>query len=224
MGEVEVHGVVEDVALKYSLMEIGVHSRSEHTVDGVRYPLEMQMTHVLNRDYAGFTRRTRLVVGVLFQQAEGADEHNADYGENKFLKQLNLDTLEVITNVSVHLNDFMKERSQKFYFYEGSLTKPGCDETAYWVIVEELQYCSKAQIDTVRRKVDDNYREVQPLNGRTVYRTVEPEKVGSFRLVCIIVVCALIVLIILNWIQLTFRSTPHARIHSAKLEPYTLMK
>eukprot|EP00826_Nyctotherus_ovalis_P041397 TRINITY_DN4159_c0_g1_i2.p4 TRINITY_DN4159_c0_g1~~TRINITY_DN4159_c0_g1_i2.p4 ORF type:complete len:119 (+),score=33.65 TRINITY_DN4159_c0_g1_i2:616-972(+) len=118
----------------------------------------------------------------------------------------------------------MKERKQRFYFYEGSLTRPSCDETVYWLILGEVQYCSKAQIETVRKKVEDNYREVQPLNSRRVYRTVEPEKVGSFRLVCIIVACALIVLIILNWIQLTFRSTPHARIHSAKLEPYILMK
>ena len=96
----------------------------------------------------------------------------------------------------------MKEKKQNFYFYEGLFTKPNCDETIYWLIVEEVQYCSKAQIELIKKRIDDNYREVEPLisykslNDRVVYRTVIPKKVGSFRMISIIVISSLILIII----------------------------
>jgi carbonic anhydrase len=64
------------------------------------------------------------------------------------------------------------------YNYPGSLTTPGCDETADWWVVQTPITISKADFARLHQDLveyhitadGNNARPVQPLNGRTVTR------------------------------------------------------
>lgn len=53
-----------------------------------------------------------------------------------------------------------------YYTYNGSLTTPPCSEIVTWFVMKTRVTASSAQIDKVHSIVHDNYRPVQPLNGR----------------------------------------------------------
>lgn len=93
MGEVSVFGLIPDHSLVYSLMEIKFHTKSEHKINDTQYSIEMQMVHILNRDYAGHTQYSKLIISVFFEQLR--DDLSDIYGESEFLEQFHLDTLSV---------------------------------------------------------------------------------------------------------------------------------
>uniref|UniRef100_A0A2C9LUK1 Alpha-carbonic anhydrase domain-containing protein n=1 Tax=Biomphalaria glabrata TaxID=6526 RepID=A0A2C9LUK1_BIOGL len=78
---------------------------------------------------------------------------------------------------------FLPSDTSSFFRYEGSLTTPGCYETVTWTLFRETIKVSEDQIAKLRalQQIDhstnlptpmvDNYRPVQPLNGRTVTST-----------------------------------------------------
>ena len=66
-------------------------------------------------------------------------------------------------------------QSGPYYSYEGSLTTPGCDEVVQWVLYSNPLNISSRQLAVFRTILDhngnpllQNFRPVQPLNGRTV--------------------------------------------------------
>ena len=73
-----------------------------------------------------------------------------------------------------------KKERDKFYRYYGSLTTPNCDEVVVWTIFKETLEISKEQVkelrklmhgmeEEVRTPISNNFRDVQPLNGRQVW-------------------------------------------------------
>ena len=112
------------------------------------------------------------------------------------------------------LGDFMEKIRPSFYFYHGSLTSPLCNETASWLVVEDIQTCTAAQVAALTTKVNDNYRRVQPLYNRTVYiaQTVESVvKWGSFQLISALTAGGVVFLMILNCIQLACKRSSRVK-------------
>ncbi|XP_072032827.1 carbonic anhydrase 1-like [Amphiura filiformis] len=83
----------------------------------------------------------------------------------------------------------------KFHRYNGSLTTPGCYESVVWTVFDETIKLSEDQIEAFRglselpeeghsedhdeeEPIVDNYRPVQPLNTRTLYRGYIPDVAG----------------------------------------------
>ena len=143
----------------FELLQFHFHAKSEHKIDGDRYPLEMHMVHqtssTLTRPYA--------VIGILFEEGD----------ENKFLAKL-------IDESSVDLDLlFGDDEVKDILYYEGGLTTPSCSEVVHWNIWAQVQEASKAQIEYLAGEKDssgnavsgwhETYRNVQPLNGRTLY-------------------------------------------------------
>merc|ERR1711915_360763 len=67
-------------------------------------------------------------------------------------------------------------RQDGFYFYEGSLTTPPCSEVILWHVFTKPSYISSRQLDVMRSllaedkcKMNQNYRNVQPLYSRPVF-------------------------------------------------------
>ena len=63
----------------------------------------------------------------------------------------------------------------------GSLTTPNCNEIVNWVVVQDAQMASEAQLSAFERAfsgenyMDGNAREVQKVNGRDIYMKARPD-------------------------------------------------
>ena len=72
-------------------------------------------------------------------------------------------------------DQFLPRDSMNYYFYEGSLTAPDCNEIVAWFVLKERITVPGAYLDHLRSIVGQtgepltyNYRETQELNGRIV--------------------------------------------------------
>ena len=144
---------------QYILKQFHFHSPSEHTLDGVRFPLEIHMVH--------FERETNsyVVLALFAKQGETSktfrfllDYLPIDIGESKEVSALCgfEDPLSAL-------------KTGTLYHYEGSLTTPPCTESVSWYILKEPLGLAPEQIDRLKDLMPiNNYRLAQPLNGRIV--------------------------------------------------------
>ncbi|XP_043699233.1 alpha carbonic anhydrase 1, chloroplastic-like [Telopea speciosissima] len=150
----------------YTLKQIHWHSPSEHTINGVRYPLELHLVHISGDGSIS-------VVGILY-----------NYGNpDLLLIQLRNKIEQLATKGSKedetfefpigHMGTkyFMRD-SLKYYRYVGSLTTPPCTENVTWNVLDMVRQVSKDQVDALKAPLDvackENSRPVQPLNGRKI--------------------------------------------------------
>ncbi|KHJ93489.1 carbonate dehydratase, eukaryotic-type [Oesophagostomum dentatum] len=150
--------------------------------------MEAHFVHFLegyDETTAGKVRRGIVVVAVMLQV------------DNKEDALQSLEDAIAATNSSdkkVELHEYspsvmLPNDTTTFFRYEGeycSLTTPPCTEGVIWIILaeprsvmeEELNFL-RQHITTEGKRLEHNFREVQPLNGRTVYLNRElKEKLG----------------------------------------------
>ncbi|OVA06020.1 Alpha carbonic anhydrase [Macleaya cordata] len=150
----------------YTLKQVHWHSPSEHTINGVRYPLELHLVHVAGDGSIS-------VVAVLHQYGNpdpllaqiksSLDELEKEkYGGNKGGQ----------VPVGRIRSKLLKRKTMKYWTYVGSLTVPPCTEKVNWYILGKVRQISKEQIDAIKAPLDgtckNNSRPIQPLNGRRV--------------------------------------------------------
>ncbi len=137
---------------KYALQQLHMHTPSEHTINGKRYPLEL---HFVHSNKAG----ELAVFGVLFK-------------EGKFNRELQyiLDAAENKYHTVVDLLKLSGAKLADRCVLEGSLTTPPCSEGVRWVVSTKIEEASRKQIKQYSDLVggSDNSRPVQPLNGRNL--------------------------------------------------------
>ncbi|KAE8974399.1 hypothetical protein PR003_g26987 [Phytophthora rubi] len=164
---------VNDVS--YKMAQFHLHAPSEHTVDGKAHDGEIHFVHKSSDGSA------LLVVGIFLDVSPQSDAWLGPV----------LDALESVNStdhakneaITVQLNSYsgMIKKASKtggIYNYPGSLTTPGCDETADWWVVQTPIQISSADFARLHKDLleyhitDDgnNARPVQPLNGRAVTR------------------------------------------------------
>ncbi|WP_299851946.1 carbonic anhydrase [uncultured Roseovarius sp.] len=138
----------------YDLLQFHFHHQSEHTVDGVRYPMEAHFVHKSNDG-------DLLVLGIFLDEGQ----------ENDVLAPLwaVAPTSKGIARVAAefHPQDLLP-RSSSHFTYAGSLTTPPCSEIVTWVVYEETAQASKKQIADFAEVFPHNYRPLQPLNRRQI--------------------------------------------------------
>nr|XP_033330583.1 carbonic anhydrase 1-like [Megalopta genalis] len=151
---------------------------SEHTIDYVRYPMELQVFH-LSRNFESPMEAIKaeahdsmMIVSFFFQIT------NAD---NPYLDN-------IVTNLwriqrpgcSVHvapfpLEWFFEPFEKNYYTYNGSLTQPPCSEIVTWILCPEPIAISRFQVAQFRTlssskgPILSNCRPVQQVNDRSVY-------------------------------------------------------
>jgi carbonic anhydrase len=162
-GELTVTGCGEPTpaGCTYKLLQFHWHAPSEHELNGEKFPMEM---HLVHRSAAGKLS----VVGVWIKSGK----------ENKELKKLFAD-LPAQTGEHHSVKHFNLTRllpeSLESYRYTGSLTTPNFDEGVRWVVLAEPIEMSAEQLAAFKLLFPDgNSREIQPLNGRTVFTDVAP--------------------------------------------------
>ena len=144
---------------KYTLRQFHFHSPSEHTINGIRYPLEIHLVHYNDE------KRDYLVIAAMAVEGESNETF-------VFLEQflpISVGETKPI-NTTHDFNQLIPENNGAGYFYyKGSLTTPPCTENVNWLIMTSFVTVSETQIELLRQLMPiDNYRDVQHLNGRQI--------------------------------------------------------
>jgi carbonic anhydrase len=140
----------------YHLSQIHFHEPSEHTINGVRYPLEIHLVHKSKAN--NFT-----VMSVLAE--EGKESQLFEFLES-FLPIDENKTREIHQSLDLAT---LFPANNDFYSYEGSLTTPPCTENVNWVIFKEPIIVSVEEVLKLKKNMPkDNYRNEQPINNRIV--------------------------------------------------------
>jgi carbonic anhydrase len=183
----------------YQAEEINFHTPAEHTIDGTKYDMEMQVLHY------GLTKGDigkQFILSVLFKAKAGVVNH--------FLSDLDVFSLpnsrsteSDITNdlfIPRVFHSYDEEREEaknssfikhmkpfSFYTYQGSLTSPPCAENTVVVVASDIQKMSITSLNMFRETLSKSYlqdsnndimltdglehniRNVQNKNGRPVF-------------------------------------------------------
>ncbi|KAL0339703.1 UNVERIFIED_CONTAM: Alpha carbonic anhydrase 4 [Sesamum radiatum] len=144
---------------EFKLLESHWHIPAEHTVNGVRFNMELHIVH-------GNSGGDIAVVGILYKLGQ------ADPFLAQFLPYLSLATPQGYPLRSVDPSS-INIPGREYYRYNGSLTTPPCSENVTWTVFKRVKTVSIEQIHALKDAIHDgnigNARPIQPLNGRTVY-------------------------------------------------------
>ncbi|KAH7727430.1 Carbonic anhydrase like protein 2 precursor [Aphelenchoides avenae] len=187
----------------YRLHNVAVHfgqakeneRGSEHTVDRVRFPAEVQLLAYNSDLYENYTEamaqpRGLLAIGIIVDIAENTNpelrrltvaSQSITY---KGLQNCNILTDWKYSDSTTKLKRFhpsqLMPSTDQYVTYDGSLTFPGCHETVTWVIMnhpiyinmEDLAIWNDLQQTETKQSnpafMSPNYRPLKPLNGRLI--------------------------------------------------------
>ncbi len=155
--------IIEYKNKQYKMKQFHFHSPSEHTINGVRYPLEIHMVHHSEET------NSYIVFAVLVQQGE--PDVTFTFLE-KYLPIKEGETKEINDSYDFGstTSDLFGIDSVDLYTYNGSLTTPPCTEDVLWIVMKDASTASATQIELLQKLMPkNNYRETQPINGRTIY-------------------------------------------------------
>eukprot|EP00455_Lapot_gusevi_P049851 TRINITY_DN713_c0_g1_i2.p2 TRINITY_DN713_c0_g1~~TRINITY_DN713_c0_g1_i2.p2 ORF type:complete len:288 (-),score=117.66 TRINITY_DN713_c0_g1_i2:82-945(-) len=152
------------VKAEYKLLQFHFHTKSEHSVDGRRFPLEVHLVHQIVNPVDG--AESHLVLGAFFTSGD----------KNLFLEsfidrlpEIPVDGKNIFQSDSIHidLNQLLSiVHTSRFWTYKGSLTTPPCSEIVHWVVLNEpAGTVSRSQLKKIAKKIPGgvNARPVQPL-------------------------------------------------------------
>jgi carbonic anhydrase len=147
----------------YYLKQIHFHEHSEHTVNGLIYPIETHLVHVSKKNDI-------TVLGILGQ--EGNESQLFEFFESFLPLEMN----EVKTiNHEQDLNKLFPE-NKDFYSYSGSLTTPPCSENVNWIVFKNPIILSVEEVSKLKQYMPlNNFRNEQALNARVVYSNIVKE-------------------------------------------------
>jgi carbonic anhydrase len=178
----------------YIAQEIVFHTPSEHTIDGVKFDMEMQIIH-----YGKSTGDSlkSIILSFLFKEKPGAfnkffeklEYFNLPNPKNKSRKLSQTLFIPEILQENGDFEDFNFIKPFNFYSYQGSHTAPPCDEkTIHYVASNPIelssttlkmfkeslripdQIDSKGNInDSNKSTLFENNRSTQALNGRAIF-------------------------------------------------------
>merc|ERR1740123_2292906 len=176
---------------------------SEHTMNGKEYPIEVHLVHANTKYYVnGAPSNDNLVMpdglAVLGIFYEVSTEDNANLTnivskvnevaveQRRRRKQGRAGSNEVDLDMTLALDSFLPADTTQYYYYQGGLTTPSCNEAVLWTNMKSTQTISEAQLEVFRSMTDsdgitlnNNYRPPQPLNNRTIYTTGTSTTAGS---------------------------------------------
>uniref|UniRef100_A0A8C2HHM9 Carbonic anhydrase n=2 Tax=Cyprinus carpio TaxID=7962 RepID=A0A8C2HHM9_CYPCA len=163
-------------------------SGSEHTVDGRQYPMELHIVSVHSKYNgnvsAALAAKDSTALAVLGFFIEGTNEVNKTISWDILTSYLTKirnsgdQTSDIMNQIT--LNSLIEGVDRtKYYRYQGSLTTPSCSEAVIWTVFKDPVKVSHDFINRFSTTVlfkdanasvlnTNNFRGVQPLNGRVV--------------------------------------------------------
>ncbi|XP_006016191.1 carbonic anhydrase 4 [Alligator sinensis] len=156
---------------------------SEHSIDGERYAMELHIVHRredVSSDAEAVKHEDGLAVLGFFIKV---GRENTNY--KPLIDQLHKIDVKgkkgemeplLLKSLIPH-----EKNLTRYYRYAGSLTTPGCNEAVVWTVFEEPIELSQEQVEAFPNtihfsanpllRLTDNFRPVQPLGNRTVYKS-----------------------------------------------------
>ncbi|CAH1372915.1 unnamed protein product [Tenebrio molitor] len=171
----------------FVLDNLHFHWKSEHTVEGKRFPLELHLVFYANR-YANISQALRhtggvAVFSVLFYFSP---DDNRQFEPLITVIDKVYNKINTIEQMNLNVDDYLPRDRAGFYRYNGSLTTPNCNEGIIWTVFTNTLPISKNQIKSFatlkrdeNRQLLKNYRSLQKLNGRRVQIRSSPVFGGS---------------------------------------------
>ncbi|KAK5977230.1 Carbonate dehydratase eukaryotic-type [Trichostrongylus colubriformis] len=154
---------------KYFLRQLHFHWNSEHTFNGLHYPLELHLVHYREGFEAkkGHLPSAVSVVAVPFL----VSEKELDGIEDLLTAASGLRSFEPVPLFSPSV--LLPNDRTTYFTYTGSLTTPPCTEGVTWIVFPEPKLISAKQLESLVGNVDRPSvgiaRPVQPRNGRNLY-------------------------------------------------------
>jgi len=183
-------GLSGSYVLEKVILHWGEHNGfgSDHTLNGLAYPLEMQFLHYSSKyddcSHASLHPDGLAILSVFFQT-------NPEDNSNLTPIWSKLGSIAYPGNStdvgSLKLSDWIPARNMSFYRYSGSLTVPNCAQTVLWTVFTDPLSISANQLNTLRSTVygldstplANNFRATQSLNNRVVMRSIQPTTKAS---------------------------------------------
>jgi carbonic anhydrase len=157
----------------YQLFDMHIHATSEHSINDNFADMELHLVHKKVPKFfetfnPGITTdpdavNTLLVVGILFK--------GNGLSDNPDIAKMDFKSFSSISNLD--LAKYPKN-TKAYFHYIGGLTTPDCNEIVNWVVMEQIETMSPAQLSVIKKWISAEYpngnaRATKPLNGRTVY-------------------------------------------------------
>jgi carbonic anhydrase len=141
----------------YYLKQFHFHEESEHSINGVKFPIEIHFVHA-NPEYGN------TVLSILGE--EGKKDETMTFFES-FLP-INKGEKKKIER-AFDFKTVYPPSTIEYFTYTGSLTTPPCTERVNWIIFKKTVILSKDQVEVLKNNMPlNNYRDEQALNGRVV--------------------------------------------------------
>lgn len=144
---------------RYDLLQYHLHTPSEHTRNGIHYPLEM---HLVHKDRQG----NLAVIAIIFKEGKA----------NPYLDKIILNAPVALNaprlakGISLSPEKFFP-KNKTFFKYSGSLTTPPCSEGVYWTVFKYMAEASAEQIKELNQMLGKNNRPVQQPYARNVLKS-----------------------------------------------------
>ncbi|XP_045449167.1 putative carbonic anhydrase 5 [Melitaea cinxia] len=172
------HPTVTGGPLKYfyRLEQLHFHWLSEHSINGVKFPMEIHFVHVRSdlEVSEALNKRDGLAILSVFcnvQTELNEDQQKASEEIMQHIPML-LRTGHRISGVLLNLSKLLSPKRNSYFTYLGSLTSPECNEVVVWIIFDNPIYISDAQY-RLFGKVGvgrHNFRSQQKINHHQVFQ------------------------------------------------------
>ena len=144
----------------YRLDEVQLHMPSEHTIDGERFLLEIQLVHNDAENHVA-------VASIMVRSGPSLDA----------MDQI-VASIPSVGKMAALTNAFdattLLPKSRDLFKYDGSLTAPPCTEGVAWLVFTEPITMSDTQLAKLKEHIrEPNNRPLQALNGRGLHVEVD---------------------------------------------------
>jgi len=146
---------------------IKLHSFSEHTLDGKKLSVELQLVHTHTQ-----SSNITTIISILFQVLSGASDDDFLDSLTRLLPTQDGDKATIALDLQLMLGPSVSNK--EYFHYNGSLTSPPCSEDISWFVMKDVRAITMTQFDSLRSAsaLNGNARPIQPLNNRNVTKFI----------------------------------------------------